>query len=276
MKLYHLFIILLMSSFFNCTSRKFKDVPYTTAVSKSDSLKLNVFKPRKSSAEKLPVIIFVHGGDWNSGNKNTYGFLGRNFAKRDVVTVIPNYTLSPNANYDTMANQIAEVLKWTVSNVSEYGGDSNQIFLMGHSAGGHLIALISTNPKYLESISLIKGVILDDAAGLDMFSYLQQYPPKSDNNYKTTWTQDPEKWKEASPLYYLSQDVPPFLIYVGTKTYPSIKTQNASFLKRLHDLQPNVSPIFLKKKHVPMITQFFWPWSNRYDEILKFMEKKQP
>ncbi|TXD83039.1 alpha/beta hydrolase [Subsaximicrobium wynnwilliamsii] len=274
MKINQYLLILLMLPFFNCASRKFKDVPYTKGISKTDSLKLNVFEPRQPSAEKLPVIIFVHGGNWNTGDKDTYGLIGRNFAKRDVVTVIPSYTLSPKANFDTMAKQIAEALQWTEAHIADYGGDPNQIYLMGHSAGGHLIALISTNPKYLETTKAIKGVILDDAAGLDMYSHLQQQPPKSENNYKTTWTEDPEQWKAASPIYFLSEAAPPFFIYVGTKTYQSIKIQNAAFLERLNKFQPKVSPIYLKKKHVPMVTQFFWPWSDRYEEILGFIGLK--
>ena len=180
-----LLLALILTS--SCASKKIKDIGYLKNETQNkqdnsgiitDSLKLNVFQPRKSKSSKSlnPVIIFVHGGNWNAGNKNTYGFLGRNFAKNDVVTVIPSYTLSPNANFDTMASQIAEALKWTIDNIKTYGGNPEEIYLMGHSAGGHFIALISTNPKYVEDKSVIKGVILNDAAGLDMKSYLENYP----------------------------------------------------------------------------------------------------
>ncbi len=255
----------------SCASKKFKDIAYLKPDFANDSLRLNVFEPRNSNNVK-PVVLFVHGGNWNAGNKNTYGFLGRNFAKKDIVTVIPSYTLSPMANFDTMAEQIVEALKWTKTNISKYGGDSSQIYLMGHSAGGHLIALISTNPKYLDTTENIQGVILNDAAGLDMYSYLQNFPPTTENNYKTTWTTDENKWKQASPVYFLSEASPEFLIYVGTKTYPSITRQNATFLDTLKEFQPNVTPIYLNKKHVPMMTQYFWPWSDRYDEIVNFIE----
>ena len=67
--------------------------------------KLDVFQPRKS--ENNPVVIFIHGGYWDEGKKGIYKFLGRNFAKKGVLTVIPNYTLSPKGNYDTMAKEVA-------------------------------------------------------------------------------------------------------------------------------------------------------------------------
>ena len=67
--------------------------------------------------------------------------------------------------------------------------------------------------------------------------------------------------------------MPPFLIYVGTKTYPSIKEGNERFLKEVNKFQEDVRPVFLNKKHVPMILQYFWPWNDRIDETVEFMNK---
>ena len=267
------YIVLILATLFcfSCASKKIKDITYLKNASGENSLQLNVFKPRKSDAKKRAVVIFVHGGYWSEGDKDIYGFLGRNFAKKSIVTVIPSYTLSPNGNYDTMAKDVVEAIKWTEENIETYGGDPEQIYLMGHSAGGHLIALVTTNPKYSNNTKTIKGVILNDAAGLDMFSYLQKNPPTTEYHYKTTWTENPELWKDASPFYFMSEDMPPFLIYVGNKTYPSIITQNATFLEKLHKYQPDTELIYLDKKHVPMMSQFFWPWNDRYDEFSAFI-----
>jgi acetyl esterase/lipase len=232
--------------------------------------KLDVYQPNQ--AKDNPVVIFIHGGYWEAGDKDTYGFLGRNFAQKDVVTVVPSYTLSPDGNYSTMAKEVAAAIKWTYSNISEYGGNPGQIFLMGHSAGGHLIALVGTNSKYLDNIDLIKGIILNDAAGLDMYSYLKENPPTKDHNYDVTWTEDPKNWKDASPIYSLSENAPPFLIYVGTKTYPSITSQNKDFVKKLKTYQPSVEINYLPKKHVPMMSQYVFPWNKHYKEITKFID----
>jgi acetyl esterase/lipase len=70
----------------------------------------------------------VHGGYWNSGRKGTYDLLGRNFSK-GVVTVIPDYTLSPTASYDEMTKEIAAVIKWVQANSKEYKGNAKQILL---------------------------------------------------------------------------------------------------------------------------------------------------
>jgi len=177
----------------------------------------------------MPVLIFVHGGNWNTGNKNTYGFLGRNFAKKGVVILIPDYILSPTASYDEMAKEIAAVIQWAKQNCKEYNGDPNKIFITGHSAGGHLAALAVMNPKYGIDPTEVSGIILNDAAGLDMKNYLENYPPANDNDYIATWTTNPDVWRDASPIYFLDKSTPPFLIYVGDKTYESIKTNNNRF-----------------------------------------------
>ena len=270
------FSLFIFSLFFiSCASKKIKDITYQPleTPAREEANLLNVFIPRKESKVNRPVVIFIHGGYWESGDKDIYGFLGRNFAKNDVITVIPNYRLSPNTSYDGMASDVVKSIQWTRTNIVRYGGDAEQIYLMGHSAGGHLIALAVTNPKYEIDKGTIKGVILNDAAGLDMKSYLDAFPPTPEYNYDTTWTTNSENWKDASPIYFLNEDSPPFLIYVGAKTYSPIKSQNQTFLEKLHNYQPDVNINYLNKKHVPMMSHYFFPWVNRYDEILGFMRK---
>lgn len=257
----------------NCGTKKRTDVSYLTSFNKkSDEPLLNIFVPRKSNSTARPVLIFIHGGNWNSGRKGTYDLLGRNFARKGIITVIPNYTLSPNANYDDMAIQIASVIQWTKEHISQHNGNPNKIYITGHSAGGHLAALTVMNPKYGIETGTIAGIILNDAAGLDMLHYLEENPPTDKDDYNTTWSSNPQQWKDASPIYFLNKNTPPLLIYVGDKTYNSIKIANNRFLAALQPFQSNVTPIRLNKKHVPMVLQYFSPWSNRFDEIITFMK----
>ncbi len=268
--------LLLLLLCFNCAGRKFENIPYQTNTPRSKvGPTLNIFSPKKSVNNTYPVLIFVHGGSWNSGKKETYNLMGRNFSRKDIVTVIPDYTLSPNANYDQMAEEITQAIRWVQKNITDFGGNQNNIFLTGHSAGGHLVALVATNPKYLKDEEMVDGVILNDAAALDMFNYLTENPPTERLDYITTWTVNPENWKDASPIYFLGEDTPPFKIYMGTKTYPSIINGNREFLQELKKYQPQAEIILLNKKHIPMIAQFLWPYSNRYDEFAEFMNSQK-
>ena len=269
--IFPLLIFFLISS---CNVTKHKNIAYLDGVENSAGPSLNVFSATiKDTTSQPPVLIFVHGGNWNSGKKEWYSFLGRNFAREGITTVVVGYSLSPEADYQEMTSQVAKAFQWTIKNISHYDGNPDRIFLTGHSAGGHLISLATMNPEYGIDTKDISGIILNDAAGLDMHHYLQKNPPTTADDYLTTWSNNPENWKKASPIFYLDENTPPFLIYLGKKTYPSITTANERFLNALKTFQPNVEPVLLNKKHIPMMTQYLWPWSSRYKEIIEFIEE---
>lgn len=270
-KIVILICVLLVSS---CATIKNKNIPYLTKENSSllkEEPTLTIFSPKKTIFEDQPVLLFVHGGNWNSGDKRIYHFLARNFAKKGITTVLVGYTLSPEANYDKMAEQVANAFKWTKENIANYNGNPDNIYLNGHSAGAHLIALIATNSKYNVDKKSIKGIILNDAAGLDMKTYFESYPPTNKNDYLATWGNDSESWKDASPIYFVDENTPPIKIYLGKKTYESIKVGTKNFTKELNKYQPDVQPFLVNKKHAGMILQFIYPWNNRYDEMIDFM-----
>ena len=220
----------------------------------------------------------MHGGNWNSGRKELYSFFGTRWARKDVLTVVVDYPKSPKANYDEMAVDIATAVKWVKENISKYGGDPNKIFISGHSAGGHLAALVAIKKDYFNSVGIanpLKGIILIDAAGLDMYGYLKAEGFEPGNTYLNTFSNDPTKWKNASPLYFLHNKMPPMLIYRGGKTYSSIEESNEKFVTALKDFVPSSHyKILAGKKHVAMITQFFNTRNKLYEEIISFINKQ--
>ena len=238
--------------------------------------KLNVFAPRHPKQLK-DVFIFIHGGNWNSGNKALYSFFGTRLARKNVVAVIIDYPLSPEYKYYDMALASAQAVNWVKKNIEKYGGDPNRIFVSGHSAGGHLAALISVRNNYFDTLGIanpIAGTILIDAAALDMYGYLKSEDFDDDNTYLKTFTTDSAQWKAASPLYFLHSNMPPMLIYQGGKTYPSIKESNEKFIAALKPFAPATPFHLLKgKKHIPMILQFFNTCNPRYKEIISFMKE---
>jgi acetyl esterase/lipase len=222
------------------------------------------------------VLVFIHGGNWNSGKKSQYNIIGNHWAKKSITYVIIDYPLSPQANYKDMAVVSAQAVKWVKENIAKYNGNPERIFVSGHSAGGHLAALISIDSQYFDDLNIknpIAGTILIDAAGLDMYGYLLEEKLSGDHTYLKTFTKDPNIWKEATPLYHLHKDMPPMLIYRGGKTYDSILKSNEKFVKALDDYTPRTPYRIQKsKKHIPMITQYFTPWNKCYGEIIEFME----
>ncbi|WP_316749883.1 alpha/beta hydrolase [Pedobacter gandavensis] len=251
-----------------------KDIDYGKAEGKISN-QLNIYYPEDTIAKK-GVILFIHGGSWSSGKKETYWWLGRNLARKGLVAVIINYGLAPDQQYPQMAADCATALDWVSQHIGSYGGNPERIFLMGHSAGGHLAELINADPQYLTATGFkgeIKGVILNDAFGLDMQEYLSK-AEKDDNyyNFLRTFTENPVIWTKASPLNYVQQIKNPHLIFYGAKTYPAIQIQSERLQKQLTAQHiPNEIHIIKGKKHVGMISQMVFGGNQLYQKILDFV-----
>ncbi|HEX6892584.1 MAG TPA: alpha/beta hydrolase [Chryseolinea sp.] len=241
-------------------------------------LQLDVYSPKRVDSPQ-PVFVFIHGGRWNSGKKSQYKFLGRRMAAKGVVTVVPDYRLSPRTNYRGATTDVAMALKWTKEHINEYGGDESSIYIAGHSAGGHLAALVSVDNFYFDSLDIsspVSGTILIDAFGLDMFSFLSDEELKKHKTYYAMFGREPEKWKDGSPIFHLNENMKPFLMFVGTKTYPVIYEGNKEFFEALKKYQPLANPIIeMKKKHIPMMLQFYNSKNRGYDEILRFLTRSE-
>lgn len=239
------------------------------------NLKLDIYSPKKIK-EPANVLVFIHGGSWQRGEKSTYHFFGKGMARKGIVTVVIDYRLHPATTFSGMATDAAEAVKWTKENITSYGGDSSKIFITGHSAGGHLAALIATDNFYFKNLHIknpVKGVIINDAFGLDMYAYLSKYGFKYDSAYAHIFTRDPEQWKKASPIYHLKDSLPPILLYLGGKTYPGIIEYTQTYYQALKKFQPEAKLITVKRRrHVGMMGQFYFSTCKRYKEILSFIE----
>ncbi|WKK74177.2 alpha/beta hydrolase [Marivirga salinae] len=236
---------------------------------------LNIFSPKKSETLK-PVFIFIHGGSWDSGKKELYSFFGKRLARKEMVAVIIDYPLSPEYIISDMTTATAQSVKWVKENIDNYGGDPNQIYVSGHSAGGHLAALLSTKDEYFEALDIknpIKGAILIDAAGLDMYTFLKKKNYPAGTSYLKTFTNDSVIWKEHSPIYYIDENDPPLLIMMGGNTLPGILSSTKRFLEEYKEIVPDPNYHLQEgKKHAPMILQFFNSNNKTYDWIEAFIK----
>ncbi|GAB3991855.1 hypothetical protein GCM10028807_23180 [Spirosoma daeguense] len=257
-------------------SKRIKDISYDTSGASSERHQLDIYTPSSASTSLRPVVVFIHGGSWNSGSKNMYAFVGRRLAKQGVVAVLINYRLAPAVEVPAMANDCALAVYWATKHVAEYGGDPNRIFVMGHSAGGGLAALLATETSYFTKLGLpknpTKGAILDDPAGLDMFDYLSKMQYSGDEQYLVPFGKDPAVWRTVSALYHVDSTTPPMLLYIGEKTYPGIIASSQKFDKKLQQFGiKHTYTILSGKKHVGMATQLFWKNNIIYRDLLQFV-----
>ncbi|MCR5734321.1 MAG: alpha/beta hydrolase [Lachnospiraceae bacterium] len=117
---------------------------------------LDVYRPRAAGDKKLPVILNIHGGGWVYGDKEVYQFYAMSLAQRGFAVVNFNYRLSPEHRFPTHIEDICAAFSWTVKNKDRYGFDTDNLFAVGDSAGGHLLGLFAalvTDPGYRKELS---------------------------------------------------------------------------------------------------------------------------
>jgi len=110
--------------------------------------KLDIYQPAKN-AGAAPVIVFFYGGNWVSGKREDYAFVGQALAQRGFVVVVPDYRLYPEARYPDFLDDSAQAVAWTEREIAKYGGDPKRVFLMGHSAGAYNAAMLALDERWL-------------------------------------------------------------------------------------------------------------------------------
>ncbi len=104
--------------------------------------RLDLFHPTAAQRGPAPVLFFVHGGYWRALDKRDHSFVATPFAEAGALVVVPDYTLCPRVRIDDIALQMVQALVWTHDHAAAYGGDPRRIVAVGHSAGGHLTAML--------------------------------------------------------------------------------------------------------------------------------------
>ncbi|MBV8124782.1 MAG: alpha/beta fold hydrolase [Burkholderiaceae bacterium] len=115
------------------------DIPYAGPGSDASEC-LDIFP---STASKAPVLVFIHGAYWRAFDKSDHSFVAAVYAQAGAMVVIPNYGHCPAVNVEQISMQMAQVLAWVWRNIADFGGDPNRIYVVGHSAGGTLAAMLS-------------------------------------------------------------------------------------------------------------------------------------
>jgi acetyl esterase/lipase len=191
--------------------------------------RLDLYLPK--GKKDFPVLVFVHGGAWRIGDKGNFGMyraIGKCFARHGIGVVVPNYRLSPKYKHPAHVRDLARALAWTVKNIKQYGGRPDQIFLSGHSAGGHLVALLATDDSYLKA----EGLTLKAIKGVMPISGVYQLPKQE--MLAPVFGKDLAVRKNASPISHARADAPPFLLLYADDDLPTCgKAASEAFCKAL-------------------------------------------
>lgn len=209
----------------------------------------------------FPVLVLVHGGAWHVGDNRCWGLasaVGSFLASQGVGVVMPNYRLSPEAQHPAHAHDVARAVAWARACIADHGGDPTRLYLLGHSAGGHLVSLVAADPTYLAAEGLdstcLKGVVavsgvyqlppgkqevhLGGSSEL-AFHLGQLLPPRADTSatnllaylpplalhvdvYGSAFGDDPRVRFKASPIAHVRPGLPPFLLLYAENDLPTL------------------------------------------------------
>ncbi len=220
-----------------------KDVTYYDADGTDTAKhKLDLFLPK--GQKDYPVLFFVHGGAWQRGDKDQYlglyGKLGKMFASLGIGTVVINYRLSPAVQHPEHIKDVARAFAWTHKNIVRYGGRADEIFVFGHSAGGHLVALLATDNTYLKYV----GLGVDAIKGVIGMSGVYRIP---ENIFPRVFGTDPARRKQASPIEHVHPGLPPFLLLYADNDLPGCDKEPCdAFCKALKEKGNKVEEIEVK------------------------------
>lgn len=204
-----------------------KDIPYAEPAQERQFL--DIYSP--SNPKDAPVVFWIHGGGWQTGDKSQVQLKPKWFTEQGFVFVSTNYRLLPNVPMETIIRDVAKSLGWVSKNIARYGGDPKRIYVMGHSAGAQLAALICIDHRYLAAegvpFSSLKGCVPVDGDTYDIPAIIEtaetrrrvHKQPQAKFGHREKFGNDPAKHIDFSAVTHIAKDknIPPFLIlYVSS------------------------------------------------------------
>ncbi len=213
-----------------------RNIPYAEPAHERQVL--DVYAPH--NAKNLPVVFWIHGGGWQTGDKTSVQGKPQAFTDKGFVFVSTNYRLLPSVDMATIVRDVAKSIRWVHDHIAEYGGDPNRLFVMGHSAGAQLAALICTDDRYLKaeglSLAIIKGCVPVDGDTYDVPAIIETEEtrrrvhglPQAKFGHREKFGNDPAKHRDFSAVTHVAKNkgIPPFFIlYVANHPDTSAQAQ---------------------------------------------------
>lgn len=216
--------------------RRLTDVAYGPEMRQ----RFDVYLPRSGPPwpRGAPIIVMVHGGAWMIGNKalpqvveNKVAHWVTRHAGQGAIFVSINYRLVPQVTPLQQADDVARAIAKVQALAESWGGDPDRVVLMGHSAGAHLVALVSASPVFAQRAGAKpwRGTVVLDSAALNLVSLMSAPHARF---YDRVFGNDPALWQAASPYYSVEAGGPPMLLVCSTQRPDRSCEQSATFAAR--------------------------------------------
>lgn len=190
------------------------------------------------NAKNLPVVFWIHGGGWQAGDKTDVQIKPRVFTERGYLFVSTNYRLLPQVKMNELIGDVAKSLGWVHRHIAKHGGDPRRIYVMGHSAGAQLAALLCTDERYLKAegvpFEALRGCVPVDGDTYDLPAMIltaelrQTFHdlPLPENGHRVKFGNDPKLHRDYSAVTHVAagKHIPPFLI-LHVAGHPDVTAQ---------------------------------------------------
>jgi acetyl esterase/lipase len=174
----------------------------------TNRLDLDAYAPANASG--APVVVFFYGGSWESGKRKWYSYVGKTLADNGIVTFIPDYRKYPDVQFPEFVDDAAKATRWARDHAVEFGGDPSRLYVMGHSAGGQIAALIACDDRYLKSVGMDIGELsgMIGLAGAYAFLPFVEEEPQIFGASETSQ-------HDSQPINFVQGREPPLLLLQG-------------------------------------------------------------
>ena len=172
-------------------------------------LKMDVYAP--SNAAAAPIVVFFYGGSWQDGKRRWYRYVGDALAGHGVIAMIPDYRKYPEVQFPGFMRDAAHAVAWAHEHAREFGSDPQRLFVMGHSAGGQIAALLACDKRYLAEVDLAPR----DLAGMIGIAGAYAFLPFVEREPEI-FGDDAQGRYDSQPINFVDGDEPPMLLLQGT------------------------------------------------------------
>jgi acetyl esterase/lipase len=193
--------------------------------------RLDVYVPHQAGGAPRPVVVFWHGGRWSNGDKADYRFVGAALAESGYVAVLPNYRHYPQVKMPGFMDDTVQAALWTAAHAGGFGADPQRMYLMGHSAGAHMAALVTLDGSYFAAA----GVPAPRIAGVVGLSGPYDFLPLKEADVQDMFG-PPPIYPRSQPINFVRADAPPMLLVHGlddTTAWPKNSRNLAAALSAL-------------------------------------------
>ncbi len=247
----------------------------------SDKNSLDLYIP---TVANFPVILFIHGGSFVSGDRKDFPYaqIGEVFQKQGIGCAVMSYRLLQDSVWPAQPRDVAKAIRWLEDNIADYGGDRSKIFIVGHSSGGHLSALVCTDTMYLSEVGMSlteiagcvsMGAMMSDGGSLDRLTAKEQR-----NLFSNDWFfkifGEKENFERSLPIHHINSSIPKMLLLLADEELydpPKLKSVEEFVLrsKKYHVLASY--EIIPHRSHMGTVEEMVRPNDITVQKIVNFI-----